>query len=114
MSDSIAKLAKTLNKRMHTVSSGKVDVVAEIGEMIGTSLQLASVDGKIPKSQYTVLQTTIKLDKDVPVTVTGGGHSHTAKIEAGTKISGELSLSSGDTVLVIWASEEPVIVGRID
>ena len=112
MTDNIEKLAKTLNRRMHTVAGGKVDVTLEIGEMVGSSLKVSV--GKIPKGQYSVLSHTIELTKDVPVQVSGGSHSHTAKIVSGTTIEGEAKYSSGDAVLVAWAEEEPVIVGRID
>ena len=59
MTDNIEKLAKTLNRRMHTVAGGKVDVTLEIGEMVGSSLKVSV--GKIPKGQYSVLSHTIKL-----------------------------------------------------
>lgn len=83
MTDSIAKLAETINRRMHTVSSGKIGTIAEVGNIVSNgALEVASLDGKIPRSQYSVLNQKV--------------------------------YSSGDTVLVIWADEEPVVIGRLD
>lgn len=83
MADNITRLARTINRRIHVVSSGKIDVIAEPGEIGGgKALYVPSVDGKIPKEYYTVAGSV------------------------GT-------LQSGDEVLVIWTNNEPIIIGNL-
>lgn len=82
MTDSITRLAQTINKRIHAVSDGKIDTIAEIGEIgSGHALYVSSMEDRIPRSQYSII-----------------GGLKTPKI--------------GDEVLVIWADEEPVIIGK--
>ena len=83
MADNFTKLARTINRRIQSVAAGKIEVTAELGEIVsGQALKVSSLDEKIPRSEYSVI-----------------GYGNYVK---------------GDDVLVVWASGEPVIVGKVE
>lgn len=98
-----AKLAATLQKRMHDTNVFNSTESVELGKITGSGgIKLDNFPDVIPKGDYMICKP--------PVTITSTQDGDSGEITT----EQEISLKSGDRVLVVWASGEPVVVGIVE
>ncbi len=99
--EGISKLAKTLDKRINEHS--ETGLTFDFGVIKkGLYLQPNTMNVKISKNDYSVLEYLTGQSTGTALNGTGYDHSHKWP-----------KLKAGDHVVFIWVQEEPVILGVI-
>ena len=111
----IEKLAQTINSRCSGIQRANKDIVMEIGTINkDLSLKVTSIRNSIPKGDYMYLELSALLGKfDATISPAIDTVSNISITPGKEKVTIIPKLEAGDSVLVTWVGNEPIVIGKL-